>query len=195
MMTNLLTGTVAFLMTDIEGSTPDPRLGDLPSLLDDHLALLDQAISANGGTLVSTERALLFGFRGLPIGSARRSMRRGRAASVGRARLAGRREASCIRIGVHVGEASGAAIHASMFSTLHAAGTASALTRRATIWPGRHRPRPKVGFLDLGKPLSSRGPAEMTGIPLSRSSRRASYPTSRRPEHRHRQRRHDCQRF
>ena len=61
-MGNLPTGTVAFLMTDIEGSTRlVTLLGDaFPSLLDDHLALLDAAIGTNGGTLVSSEGDSVF---------------------------------------------------------------------------------------------------------------------------------------
>ena len=61
-MRNLPTGTVAFLMTDIEGSTRlITRLGAaFPSLLDDHLAVLDEAIKSHGGTLVSTEGDSVF---------------------------------------------------------------------------------------------------------------------------------------
>ena len=50
-------GTVAFLMTDIEGST---RLlssaGDaFPRILDEHFALPDRAVDSEGGTPVSNE--------------------------------------------------------------------------------------------------------------------------------------------
>src|SRR6478735_2743556 len=61
-MSALPTGTVAFLMTDIEGST---RLvssaGDeFPRLLDEHFALLDRAVTGEGGTPVSSEGDALF---------------------------------------------------------------------------------------------------------------------------------------
>ncbi|HEY7968641.1 MAG TPA: adenylate/guanylate cyclase domain-containing protein, partial [Candidatus Limnocylindrales bacterium] len=61
-MGNLPTGTVAFLMTDIEGSTRlVTLLGDsFPKVLDDHLELLDDAIGSNGGTLVSSEGDSVF---------------------------------------------------------------------------------------------------------------------------------------
>ena len=61
-MKSLPSGTVAFLMTDIEGSTRMiGRLGDMfPLLLDDHLALLDGAINDNRGTLVSAEGDSVF---------------------------------------------------------------------------------------------------------------------------------------
>ena len=56
-MTQLPTGTIAFLMTDIEGSTRLVRdLGPaFPALLEDHFRLLGSAIEDGGGTLVSSE--------------------------------------------------------------------------------------------------------------------------------------------
>src|ERR1700675_4954423 len=103
-MTNLPTGTIAFLMTDIEGSTRlIARLGDtFPSLLDDHLALLDEAITGNGGTLVSTEGDSVFAV----FPSVREAIN---AAVAAQRTLAGHAWPDGvklgIRIGVHVGEA------------------------------------------------------------------------------------------
>ena len=61
-MTSLPTGTVCFLMTDIEGSTRlAGRLGDdFAQVLDEHFALLDAAIAANEGTVVSSEGDSVF---------------------------------------------------------------------------------------------------------------------------------------
>src|SRR6476659_5245836 len=61
-MTNLPTGTGAFLMTDIEGSTRLVReLGPaFPTLLNDHFRLLGGAIEEAGGTLVSSEGDAVF---------------------------------------------------------------------------------------------------------------------------------------
>jgi len=54
---HLPAGTVAFLMTDIEGSTQlVGRLGQAwPRVLDTHFAVLRQAVAANGGTWISSE--------------------------------------------------------------------------------------------------------------------------------------------
>ena len=103
-MTNLPTGTVAFLMTDIEGSTRlITELGDaFPTLLDDHLAVLDQAISSNGGTLVSTEGDSVFAV----FPSVREAIN---AAVAAQRALAGHAWPGDVklgvRIGIHVGEA------------------------------------------------------------------------------------------
>ncbi len=61
-MTELPTGTVAFLMTDIEGSTRLVRdLGPaFPMLLGDHFRLLGGAIEDAGGTFVSSEGDAVF---------------------------------------------------------------------------------------------------------------------------------------
>ena len=58
----LPTGTVAFLMTDIEGSTlVVGRLGEAwPRVLDAHFALMREAIAAHGGTWVSSEGDSVF---------------------------------------------------------------------------------------------------------------------------------------
>lgn len=62
MPATLPTGTVTFLMSDIEGSTR--LVGDLgaefPRLLDEHFAVLGEAIAANGGTIVSSEGDSVF---------------------------------------------------------------------------------------------------------------------------------------
>lgn len=61
-MTHLPRGTVAFLMSDIEGSTRLVRDlgGDFPALLSQHFTLLGAAVTANGGTLVSSEGDSVF---------------------------------------------------------------------------------------------------------------------------------------
>ena len=61
-MNALPTGTVAFLMSDIEGSTRlVASLGDaFPKLLDEHFVLAGAAIDARGGTIVSTEGDSVF---------------------------------------------------------------------------------------------------------------------------------------
>src|SRR5947207_15017718 len=61
-MRSLATGTVCFLMTDIEGSTRlVGALGDaFPRLLDEHFSLLDEVVTANDGTVVSSEGDSLF---------------------------------------------------------------------------------------------------------------------------------------
>ena len=103
-MRDLPTGTIAYLMTDIEGSTRlVARLGDtFPSLLDDHLALLDEAISGNGGTLVSTEGDSVFAV----FPSVRHAINAAVAAQRGLAGHAWPDGVQVgIRIGVHVGEA------------------------------------------------------------------------------------------
>ncbi len=61
-MTDLPQGMVAYLMSDIEGSTRLVRdLGPaFPALLGDHFRLLGDAVSSNGGTLVSSEGDSIF---------------------------------------------------------------------------------------------------------------------------------------
>lgn len=61
-LTSLPTGTVAFLMTDIEGSTRMvTALGELfPRLLGEHFAVLDEAIAGYTGTVVSSEGGAVF---------------------------------------------------------------------------------------------------------------------------------------
>jgi predicted ATPase/class 3 adenylate cyclase len=103
-MATLPTGTVAFLMTDMEGSTRlVARAGDaFPGLLDAHFALLGAAVAANGGTMVSTEGDSIFAV----FPSARQAIG---------AAIAGQRSLSAhawpesaevrVRMGIHVGEA------------------------------------------------------------------------------------------
>ena len=103
-MTNLPSGTVAFLMSDIEGST---RLvaaaGDgFPALLDEHFSIMRGAIEAESGTIVSTEGDSVFAV--LPA-----------ARSAVNAAIAAQRGLSShqwpagmdvrVRMGIHVGEA------------------------------------------------------------------------------------------
>ena len=89
-MTNLPTGTVTFLFTDIEGSTtlaqqyPD----ELPALLARHHALLHQAIERHQRSRLSNHRRCIL--RRIPHGG--RCARRG---GGGAARLAARSVGSC----------------------------------------------------------------------------------------------------
>jgi predicted ATPase/class 3 adenylate cyclase len=103
-MTKLPAGTVAFLKTDIEGSTRlVGLLGDaFPELLNDHFALLDKAVNDNGGTLVSSEGDSLFAV--FP------STREAIAAAVLAQRELGAHRwpdgaAVSVRMGIHAGEA------------------------------------------------------------------------------------------
>src|SRR5689334_12522323 len=103
-MTSNPTGTVCFLMTDIEGSTRlVTALGDaFPRLLDEHFAVLDQAVTGNGGTLVSSEGDAIFAV----FPAARQAMA---------AAIAGQRAIAAhdwpkgtdlkVRMGIHAGEA------------------------------------------------------------------------------------------
>jgi len=103
-MTKLPAGTVAFLMTDIEGSTRlVGLLGDaFRELLNDHFALLDKAVTGNGGTLVSSEGDSVFAV--FP------STREALAAAIVAQRELGAHEwpadaAVRVRMGIHAGEA------------------------------------------------------------------------------------------
>ncbi len=103
-MKALPTGTVCFLMTDIEGSTRlAGRLGDdFASVLDDHFRLLDEAIVANGGTAVSSEGDSVFAV----FASAREAIQ----AAIDAQRAIGvhkwpKGEQLKVRIGAHAGEA------------------------------------------------------------------------------------------
>jgi predicted ATPase/class 3 adenylate cyclase len=103
-VTSLPSGTVAFLMSDIEGST---RLAaaagsGFPALLDEHFALLRAAIEGSGGTIVSTEGDSVFAV--LP--TARAAI----AAAVDGQRALTAHDwpegrAVHVRVGIHVGEA------------------------------------------------------------------------------------------
>jgi predicted ATPase/class 3 adenylate cyclase len=103
-MTGLPTGIVTFLMTDIEGSTRLVRdVGPaFPALLDDHFRLLGAAISAHGGTIVSTEGDSVFAV----FPSAREAVL---AAADGQRALGGHAWPAGatvrVRMGVHAGEA------------------------------------------------------------------------------------------
>ncbi len=103
-MTTLPTGTVTFLMTDIEGST---RLTASASaifagLLDQHFDILDRAVASNAGTVVSSEGDALFAV----FVSAREALA---AAIDGQRGLANHEwpvEAPIkVRMGIHTGEA------------------------------------------------------------------------------------------
>src|SRR5690348_12933174 len=103
-MADLPRGTVAFLMTDIEGSTRLVR--DLapayPQLVGAHFRALGDAVAANGGTLVSSEGDSIFAV--LP--SARQAVL---AAIDGQRAIAAHpwpgETAVRVRMGVNVGEA------------------------------------------------------------------------------------------
>ena len=97
------TGTVTFLFTDIEGSTPLAQQypAALPSLLSRHNAILHASVDANGGRI----------YQASGDGYAR-SLRQRRPWAVGRARrAAGAAErgvgagAVKVRMGLHTGEA------------------------------------------------------------------------------------------
>ena len=103
-MTSLPTGTVCFLMSDIEGSTRlAAKAGNqFPSLLDQHFVLMRDAIERHSGTIVSTEGDSVFAV--LP------SARAGIAAAVGAQRAFQDHDwpedlALKVRMGLHVGEA------------------------------------------------------------------------------------------
>jgi len=103
-VTSLPTGTVAFLMSDIEGST---RLATaagarFPELLDAHFAVMRGAIEERGGTIVSTEGDSVFAV--LP--TARAAVAAAVAGQVGLAHTEWPPDlAVSVRIGIHVGEA------------------------------------------------------------------------------------------
>ena len=103
-MAPLLTGTVCFLMTDIEGSTRlVAALGEaFPRLLDEHFVVLDEAVTSNGGTVVSSEGDSLFAV----FPAARQAIA---AAVAGQRAIAAHHwpntTALKVRMGVHAGEA------------------------------------------------------------------------------------------
>jgi predicted ATPase/class 3 adenylate cyclase len=103
-MKSLATGTVCFLMTDIEGSTRlVAALGDVfPRLLDEHFSVLDEAVTSNGGTVVSSEGDSLFAV----FPAARQAVA---AAIAGQRAIAAHEWQSAtelkVRMGIHAGEA------------------------------------------------------------------------------------------
>ncbi len=103
-MRSLATGTVCFLMTDIEGSTRLVAvIGDaFPRLLDEHFSVLDEAVTGNGGTVVSSEGDSLFAV----FPAARQAMA---AAIDGQRAIAAHQWPNAaelkVRIGIHAGEA------------------------------------------------------------------------------------------
>jgi predicted ATPase/class 3 adenylate cyclase len=154
-MRNLPTGTVAFLMTDIEGSTRlITQLGDaFPSLLDDHLAVLDQAIKAKGGTLVSSEGDSVFAV----FPSVREAIN---AAVAAQRAMAGHSWPDDVklgvRIGVHVGEAvlggrdyTGIDVHRTARVMAAGHGGQVLVTQAARDLAIGSAPD-QIGFLDLG---------------------------------------------
>ncbi|HEV2895669.1 MAG TPA: adenylate/guanylate cyclase domain-containing protein, partial [Actinomycetota bacterium] len=70
-MTDLPTGTVTFLFTDIEGSTSLlQELGDrYPAVLDEHAAIIRRAVSDGGGIEVSTHGDAFFAVFRSPAGA------------------------------------------------------------------------------------------------------------------------------
>lgn len=103
-LTSLPTGTVAFLMTDIEGSTRMvTALGELfPRLLGEHFAVLDEAIAGYTGTVVSSEGDAVFAAFG--------SVRQAVAAAVDAQRALDAHAWPVgaqvkVRMGIHAGEA------------------------------------------------------------------------------------------
>src|SRR5919202_1039874 len=72
-MTDLPTGTVTFLFTDIEGSTGLLQaLGDrYAAVLDEHAAIVRKAVSEGGGVEVSTHGDAFFAAFASPLGAVR----------------------------------------------------------------------------------------------------------------------------
>src|ERR671914_747404 len=72
-MTDLPTGTVTFLFTDIEGSTGLLQtLGDrYPAVLDEHAAIIRRAVADGGGVEVSTHGDAFFVVFRSPAGAVR----------------------------------------------------------------------------------------------------------------------------
>ena len=100
----LPTGTVAFLMTDIEGSTQlVGRLGDAwPSLLDTHFALLREVVTAHGGTWISSEGDSVFAVFPSVRQAIAAAVQAQRATATGEAAQG---QALKVRMGIHAGEA------------------------------------------------------------------------------------------
>src|SRR5215218_11117517 len=102
-MTDLPTGTVTFLFTDIEGSTGLLQaLGDrYPAVLDEHAAILRNAVAEAGGIEVSTHGDAFFVVFTSPAGAVRAAVaaQRGLAANDWSPGPPVR-----VRMGVHTGE-------------------------------------------------------------------------------------------
>jgi class 3 adenylate cyclase len=102
-MAALPTGTVAFLFTDIEGSTRlVQELGDrYPAVRDEHAAIVRQAVEDGGGVEVSTEGDSFFVAFPSPVGAVRAAVaaQRGLAAHGWPAGFPVR-----VRMGLHTGE-------------------------------------------------------------------------------------------
>jgi predicted ATPase/class 3 adenylate cyclase len=102
-MTDLPTGTVTFLFTDIEGSTGLLQtLGDrYPAVLDEHAAVVRRAVAGGGGVEVSTHGDAFFAVFASPAGAVR--------AAVAAQRALAAHDWSPgppvrVRMGVHTGE-------------------------------------------------------------------------------------------
>jgi predicted ATPase/class 3 adenylate cyclase len=102
-MTDLPTGTVTFLFTDIEGSTGLLQtLGDrYPAVLDEHAAIVRRAVADGGGVEVSTHGDAFFAVFASPAGAVRAAVaaQRGLAAHDWSPGPPVR-----VRMGVHTGE-------------------------------------------------------------------------------------------
>jgi predicted ATPase/class 3 adenylate cyclase len=102
-MTDLPTGTVTFLFTDIEGSTGLLQsLGDrYPAVLDEHAAIIRRALAEAGGTEVSTHGDAFFAVFASPAGAVRAAVaaQRGLAANDWSPGPPVR-----VRMGIHTGE-------------------------------------------------------------------------------------------
>src|SRR5215218_6022242 len=102
-MTDLPTGTVTFLFTDIEGSTGLLQtLGDrYPAVLDEHAAIIRRAVAEAGGIEVSTHGDAFFVVFTSPAGAVRAAVaaQRGLAANDWSPGPPVR-----VRMGVHTGE-------------------------------------------------------------------------------------------
>jgi predicted ATPase/class 3 adenylate cyclase len=148
-------GTVAFLMTDIEGSTQAvSRLGTAwPPLLDEHFALIRRAIEAHQGTWISSEGDAVF----VVFRSVREAIGAGVEAQRGAA-TAGPTDGERlkVRIGIHAGEAvvggrdyTGMDVHRTARLTAAGHGGQILVSEAAhALMPGV--PGPELTYRDLG---------------------------------------------
>src|SRR5919206_95939 len=139
-MTDLPTGTVTFLFTDIEGSTGLLQaLGDrYPAVLDEHAAILRQSVADHGGVEVSTHGDAFFVVFPSPAGAVR-------AAVAAQQALAGHDWSPApplrVRMGVHTGEGTrGGDDYVGL--DVHRAARIAAAPHRGAGGPGKPPPGP-----------------------------------------------------
>ena len=152
----LPTGTVAFLMTDIEGSTQlVGRLADSwPAALNEHFAIIRAAVGANRGTWVSSEGDAVFAV----CPSARQAIA---AAIAAQREMAGHAWPGGVglkmRVGIHAGEAvlggrdyTGIDVHRTARMAAAGNGGQVLVSEAARLLAG-DRPGEGIGYLDLGR--------------------------------------------